>query len=99
MAINYASRYSTQIDERFAKEAMSGPAVNQDYDFVGAKTVNVYSVSTAQMNDYTRSGSNRMATTAPTKLSEYKIHDNPPGINGRRQRKVKDYRFTGTDKW
>ena len=62
MAINYASKYSTQIDERFAKEAMSGPAVNQDYDFVGVKTVNVYSVPTAQMNDYTRSGSNRYGT-------------------------------------
>ena len=23
-----------------------------------------------------------MATTSPVKLSEYKIHDNPPGING-----------------
>jgi len=25
---------------------------------------------------------NKIATTAPVKLSEYKIHDNPPGING-----------------
>ena len=25
---------------------------------------------------------NQAATTAPVKLSEYKIHDNPPGING-----------------
>lgn len=25
---------------------------------------------------------NRIATVAPVKLSEYKIHDNPPGING-----------------
>ena len=25
---------------------------------------------------------NKSATTAPVKLSEYKIHDNPPGING-----------------
>ena len=24
----------------------------------------------------------KSATTAPVKLSEYKIHDNPPGING-----------------
>ena len=25
---------------------------------------------------------NKIATTAPVKLSEYKVHDNPPGING-----------------
>ncbi len=25
---------------------------------------------------------NKIATTAPVKLSEYKIHDNPPGVNG-----------------
>lgn len=34
MAINYAEKYSSQIDERFSKEAMSMGAVNQDYDFV-----------------------------------------------------------------
>lgn len=62
MAINYASKYAAQIDERFSKEAMSAGAVNQDYDFVGVKTVNVYSVPTAAMHDYTRSGSNRYGT-------------------------------------
>ena len=25
---------------------------------------------------------NKNAVTSPVKLSEYKIHDNPPGING-----------------
>ncbi len=59
MAINFASKYAAQIDERFSKEAMSAGAVNQDYDFVGTKTVNVYSVPTAAMHDYARSGSNR----------------------------------------
>ena len=66
MGINYASKYASQIDERFTKEAMSNPVVNRDYDFVGVKTVNVYSVPTAAMNDYTRSGSNRYGT--PTEL-------------------------------
>lgn len=62
MAINYASKYASQIDERFSKEALSNGAVNQDYDFVGVQTVNVYSVPTAPMNDYTKSGSNRYGT-------------------------------------
>jgi hypothetical protein len=25
---------------------------------------------------------NQIATCAPVKLAEYKVHDNPPGING-----------------
>lgn len=62
MAINYAGKYSSKIDERFKLGAMTAPAINNDYDFVGVKTVNVYSVPTATMNDYTRSGSNRYGT-------------------------------------
>lgn len=64
MAINYASKYAQKIDEKFAREALSEPAVNQDYDFVGAKTVNVYSVPTAAMNDYKRTGQSRYGTPA-----------------------------------
>lgn len=62
MAINYASKYSGKIDERFSIESKTAQAVNTDYDFVGVKTVNVYSVPTAAMNDYTRSGANRYGT-------------------------------------
>ncbi|MCH5210434.1 MAG: N4-gp56 family major capsid protein [Oscillospiraceae bacterium] len=62
MAINYAEKYSSQIDERFSKEAMSEGAVNKDFDFVGVKTVNVYSVPTAEMHDYQRTGANRYGT-------------------------------------
>ncbi len=62
MAINYASKYSSVIDERFKLGAVTAPAINNDYDFVGAKTVNVYSIPTATMNDYTRTGANRYGT-------------------------------------
>ena len=62
MAINYASKYAAQIDERFSREAFSTGAVNQDYDFVGVKTVNVYSIPTAKMNDYSKTGANRYGT-------------------------------------
>ena len=37
-------------------------ALNNDYKFTGVKTVNVYSIPVVQMNDYTRSGSNRYGT-------------------------------------
>lgn len=59
MPINYAEKYSAKIDERFKLGALTTPIVNNDYDFVGVKTVKVYSVPTAEMNNYTRSGSSR----------------------------------------
>lgn len=62
MAINYASKFAKQIDERFTREALSTPAINTDFDFTGVKTVSVYSVPTAEMNDYTRSGTSRYGT-------------------------------------
>ncbi|MGN0107238.1 MAG: N4-gp56 family major capsid protein [Hominilimicola sp.] len=62
MAINYASKYAQKIDEKFTRESMTSPAVNNDYDFVGVKTVNVYSVPTAPMNDYSVTGTSRYGT-------------------------------------
>ena len=66
MAINYAEKYSAKIDERFKIGAVTTPAVNNDYDFIGVKTVKVYSVPTAAMNDYERTGASRYGT--PTEL-------------------------------
>lgn len=62
MAINYASKYANKIDERFSLGSVTTPAVNDDYKFIGVKTVNVYSVPTAPMNDYSRSGTSRYGT-------------------------------------
>lgn len=62
MAINYASKYAQKIDEKFSREALTDGAVNKDFDFVGVKTVNVYSIPTASMNDYSRTGENRYGT-------------------------------------
>ena len=62
--IDYAAKYSSQVDEKFKELAKTEDLVNHDYDFVGAKTVNVYSISTSAMTDYTRSGSNRYGTPA-----------------------------------
>ncbi|NLY20124.1 MAG: hypothetical protein GXZ08_02420 [Tissierellia bacterium] len=62
MAIDYAVKYSGQVEERFTAESKSDLVVNQDYDFTGAKTVKAYNVSTSEMNDYSRSGSSRYGT-------------------------------------
>lgn len=52
--INLVTKFSPLVDERFAVESKSGLMVNNDYDFVGAKTLKIYSISTASMNDYGR---------------------------------------------
>lgn len=62
MAMNYAEKYAQKIDERFTHESLSAAAVNNDYDFVGVQKVNVYSIPTAKMNDYSRSGTSRYGT-------------------------------------
>lgn len=64
MAINYAEKYSPQVDERFKLGSLTTALVNNDYDWLGVATVKVYSVPTAEMNDYTLTGSNRYGTPA-----------------------------------
>lgn len=64
MAINLAEKFSPLVDERFEVESKSALIVNSDYDFVGAKTIKIYSVGTSQMNDYGRNaeGTSRYGT-------------------------------------
>lgn len=59
---NLASKYSSKIDERFTRESLVMAALNNDYEFTGVNTVNVYSIPVVPMQDYTRSGSNRYGT-------------------------------------
>lgn len=62
MAVNLAEKYSSVVDERFSLGTVTNIAFNRDYDFVGVRTVNVYSIETSPMNDYSRTGSNRYGT-------------------------------------
>ena len=64
MAINYAEKYSPVVDERFTIGALTNGFVNGDYDWIGVETVNVYSIPTASMNNYTLTGSSRYGTPA-----------------------------------
>lgn len=68
MAINLATKYSSQVDEIIKQGALSSSGVNTDYDFVGAQSVKVYSMGTAPLNDYNATGSNRYGT--PTELQD-----------------------------
>ena len=60
--INLASKYSTNVDERFYKESQAMMALNNDYEFTGVQTVKVYSIPVAVMTDYSKSGSSRYGT-------------------------------------
>ena len=56
---NLASKYAKKVDERFSRESQAMLALNSDYAFTGVRTVNVYSIPTVAMTDYSRSGDHR----------------------------------------
>jgi hypothetical protein len=64
MAVNLASKYSSNVDERFKLKSLTESATHQDYDWDGVKTVNIYNISTAAMNDYSRTGTARYGVAA-----------------------------------
>lgn len=59
MAVNYASKYASVVDERFRIGSFTAPLVNRNFDWLGVKTVKVFSRSLATLNDYKTNGSNR----------------------------------------
>ena len=65
MAVNYTTKYASKIAERFKIGSLTDSACGHDYDFVGAKTVKVYSVDTVALNNFQReAGSNRFGAVA-----------------------------------
>lgn len=68
MAINYASKFTNQVEERFNLSSLSGGAVNNDFDFVGVNAITTYSLPTVDMNDYNMSGLSRYGN--PTELQD-----------------------------
>lgn len=64
MAVNLASKYEKKVDERFKLKSLTDAAVNHEYDWAGVDTINVYSIPTVAMNNYTKSGTSRYGTAA-----------------------------------
>lgn len=65
--VDYAVKYSPIVDELFTKEALTPPAVNDEYDWIGVETVKVYGIGTAEMGDYNTTGNFRYGN--PEELS------------------------------
>lgn len=72
MSQNLGQKYSPKVDEVFKKASITDPAMNQDYDWDGVNSINVYGVSTVAMNTYARSGANRYGT--PNELDDTKTN-------------------------
>lgn len=54
--IDLITRYDKAVDERFSQESKRNLVTNSDYNWEGAKTIKVYKINTADMNDYNRDG-------------------------------------------
>lgn len=54
MAIELATKFAPYVDEKFTTESKKSMLTNQDFDFVNARTVKIYKISTSKMNDYDR---------------------------------------------
>ena len=60
--INLAEKYSKNIDKAFAHKSYTKSGAKAKYNFIGVKTVKVYSIDPMKMNDYNRNGMNRFGT-------------------------------------
>ena len=68
MAINYAEKYASKVDERMSLKEMTNIGLNTDYEWDGVNAINVYNIDTVPLNDYTMSGDNRYGT--PVELGD-----------------------------
>ncbi len=62
MSVNYAERYASAVDERFKLGSLTGAIINNNFSWLGVKTVKIFSRNLATLNDYTTTGSNRYGT-------------------------------------
>lgn len=58
MSIELVTKYLPYVDEVFTTESKRTLVTNNDFSWDGAKTIKVYKVTTAKMNDYNRDGEN-----------------------------------------
>lgn len=64
MTQNLAQKYSAKVDERFKLGSLTAGLTNNDYEWEGVNSINVYSIATAPLGNYTPSGSGRYGNPA-----------------------------------
>lgn len=70
MAINLITEYQKKIAERFTLGSLTDEAAGHDYDFVGVKAIEIFSIDTVPTTNYTRSGTARYGSV--TELGDTK---------------------------
>lgn len=56
MAVDLVEKYLPYVDEIFTTESKKRILTNDDFSFLGAKSIKLYKISTGAMNDYGRRG-------------------------------------------
>ena len=69
MTEDLATKFQEKIDERFSTESKSSLVTNREYDFIGARSIKIYNVGTAPMNDYGRNKKGTSRYGEPENLS------------------------------
>lgn len=62
MAIEYAAKYSSLVDEAFTLGSLTQGLINQDFDWLDVEAVKVYSIPVKDWNDYVLTGTSRYGT-------------------------------------
>lgn len=62
MAVNLATKYASQVDERFTIGSLTTGLINNNFDWLGVKTVKVFSRDLAELSDYSQTGTSRYGT-------------------------------------
>lgn len=63
MAINLATKYSSKIAEKFTKESYVKGNTSNEYDFIGVRSINIYTPVTVPLGNYDRTATaNRFGT-------------------------------------
>lgn len=70
MAKIYTEKFAEKIDERFYPTTVTHAATNNDYDFVGAKTIKITSVNVGKNKDYDREKGYGEAQTIDNAIQE-----------------------------
>lgn len=70
MAVNYAEKYASKVDERMSLKEMTNIGLNTDYEWDGVNAIYVYDIDTVPLNDYQMEGNNRYGT--PVELGDAK---------------------------
>lgn len=64
MAVNLSKKYEKAVQQKYSLGSLTKSAFGLSYDFIGAVTAVVYSLTSQALADYTRTGANRFGSPA-----------------------------------